>query len=67
MAYLDDNQMDKAIKLLERVVAVEQEILADDDPGRRISQNLLLRAYNTLQYNVDYNKGPKDTYFIDCP
>jgi hypothetical protein len=47
-AYLSNRQMDKAIILLEHAVAVKQEILADDNPGRWISRDLLQRAYNML-------------------
>ncbi|EXL95034.1 hypothetical protein FOIG_12469 [Fusarium odoratissimum NRRL 54006] len=48
-AYLYDGQTKKAIEMLEHVVAVEAEILAEDDPSRHLSQDLLQYCYERLE------------------
>nr|CEG03615.1 unnamed protein product [Fusarium acuminatum CS5907] len=48
-AHLDDGQTKKAVEILERVVAVEAGILAEDDPSRHLSQDLLQYCYERLE------------------
>jgi tetratricopeptide (TPR) repeat protein len=44
-AYKSDGQVKKAVELLERVVSVQEEVLAPDHPSRLASQHELARAY----------------------
>ncbi len=44
-AYLANRQVKEAVKLLERVVAIRTEVLAEDHPSRLASQHELARAY----------------------
>jgi tetratricopeptide (TPR) repeat protein len=45
MAYAADGQVDKAIKLLEQVVAVKAKVFREDHPDRLSSQHALAMAY----------------------
>lgn len=47
-ACLDDNQAQKAIDLLELVVAIEHQLLYEDDPDRCVSEDLLMDACRQL-------------------
>jgi tetratricopeptide (TPR) repeat protein len=44
-AYQANGQVKEAVKLLERVVAIQAEVLAEDHPSRLASQHALARAY----------------------
>ncbi|EXA30354.1 hypothetical protein FOVG_18255, partial [Fusarium oxysporum f. sp. pisi HDV247] len=48
-AYLADGQTKKAVEKLEYVVAVEAEILAEDDPSRHLPQDMLQYCYERLE------------------
>ena len=43
--YQANRQVKEAIKLLERIIAIEAEVLAEDHPSRLASQHELARAY----------------------
>ena len=45
MAYEADGQVQKAVELLEHVVAVKEKVLAEDHPNRLASQHVLAGAY----------------------
>jgi tetratricopeptide (TPR) repeat protein len=45
IAYQANGQVKEAVKLLERVVAIQAEVLAEDHPSRLASQHELARAY----------------------
>ncbi|KAF2629466.1 hypothetical protein BU25DRAFT_296318, partial [Macroventuria anomochaeta] len=44
-AYLSDEQVKEAVEIMERVVAVEDEVLAAHHPDRQSSQHVLAVAY----------------------
>ncbi|EWZ34049.1 uncharacterized protein FOBCDRAFT_277540 [Fusarium oxysporum Fo47] len=47
--YLTDGKTKKAVKMLEHVVAVEAEILAEGDPSWHLLQDLLQYCYKRLE------------------
>ncbi|KAM0347788.1 hypothetical protein ACHAP4_011235 [Fusarium culmorum] len=52
-AYLDNRQIKDAIKILEHVVAIEAEILVDNDPSRQLSVDLLQDCLKRLEVASD--------------
>ena len=53
MAYQANKQIDKAIELLEHVVKIEREKLAEDDPSRLLTERALAEAYEKKAQNED--------------
>ncbi|RGP81157.1 kinesin light [Fusarium longipes] len=48
-AYIEDRQIEEAMTLLRHVVAVEDRTLAQGDPNRQLSLDLLQKCYDSLE------------------